>query len=280
MAVEAYHRPSSLDDALDLTAEHESGLEIISGGTLTMPEINEGHAFPERVLDLRELGLDYVSEADGGVALGATTTLTQVMEEADVPLLREAAKHTGGWAVRNVGTVGGNLFSPPPLGDFAVALLALDAEVEIHGRDGARSLPLSEFYDDGGRALAPDELVTEIRVPAVDGETAYVKYTRSQEPAPPIVTVVANLVRDGDTVERARLALNGAGPHPVRMTDAEDALDGSSLDDDVIARAADLAAEAADPPEDALASAWYRRRMVREYVVRTLTRVATGEAVE
>lgn len=281
MAIEAYHRPSSLDDALDLTAEHESGLEIVSGGTLTMPEINEGHAFPEHVLDLRELGLDYVSEADGGIAIGATATLTQVIEEADVPLLGKAARHTGGWAVRNVATVGGNLFSPPPLGDFAVALLALDAEIGIHGRDGERSLPLSDFYDDdGGRALAPDELVTEIRVPAVDGETAYVKYTRSQEPAPPIVTVVANVVREDDTVDRARLALNGAGPHPVRMADAEDALEGSSLDDDAIARAADLAAEAADPPEDALASAWYRRRMVREYVVRTLARVATGEDVE
>ena len=277
MPVEAYHRPTSLDDALDLAAEHESALEVISGGTLTMPAVNEGHAFPSHVLDLRELGLDYVNTSDGAVTLGATATLTQVIEEADVSVLETAAQHTGSWAVRNLATVGGNLFAPPPLGDFAVALLALDADVQIEGPTGERTIPLADFYADSN-ALAADELVTEIQLPAVEGETAYTKYTRKQEPAPPIVTVVAHVERaDDGTVNAARLALNGAGPHPMRMTDAEDALAGSSLDDETIEAAADAAADAADPPEDAVASTWYRRKMVREYVSRTLSEIATAE---
>jgi len=277
--VEAYFRPTSLDEALDLTAEHDGSLEIISGGTLTMPAVNEGHAFPDHVMDLRGLDLDYVESSDGSVRLGATTTLTDVIEAIDEPILRAAAEHTGSWAVRNLGTVGGNLFAPPPLGDFAVALLALDADVGVRGQDGDREITLAEFYTGPGEhALASEELVTEIRTPSVDGETAYLKHTRNQEPAPPIVTVAANLVLDGDTVEEARLALNGAGPHPVRMGEAESTLEGAAVDEATIERAAEAAADEADPPEDAVASAWYRRKMVGTYVEKALAGITEETA--
>ena len=274
MAVEAYYRPTSLDEALDLTAEHESALEVISGGTITMPAVNEGHTFPSHVLDLRPLGLDYVRTEGDTLRLGATTTLTDVIDRSDVPLLRQAARHTGGWAVRNMGTVGGNLFAPPPLGDFAVALLALDAEVEIRSRDERRRVPLSEFYRGEGRAIDPDELVTEIRVPAPEGETAYLKYTRNQEPAPPIVTVAVRVAVQGGVVDEARIAANGADTHPVRMREAERVIEDAALDDDAIERAADAAVESADPPRDAVASEWYRRKMVGQYVSKALGEIS------
>ncbi|AUV84171.1 hypothetical protein C2R22_21600 (plasmid) [Salinigranum rubrum] len=276
MPVEAYHRPTTLDDALALNAEHAS-LEVISGGTLTMPAVNEGHLFPAHVMDLRGVGLDYVDEADGHLSLGATLTMTEVLDRIDVPILRQAARHTGSWAVRNMATVGGNLFAPPPLGDFAVALLALDAAVEVRSSDADRHLPMADFYTADGNALAPDELVTEIRIPVPAGETAFLKLTRKQEPAPPVVTVAVDLIRDGDTVDRARIAMNGAGPHPTRMAEAESVLEGSGLSASTIERAADAATEAANPPEDAVASAWYRRKMAGTYLTKALDQISHGE---
>lgn len=278
MPVEAYHRPTSLDDALDLAAEHDSSLEVISGGTITMREINDGYTFPDHVLDLRDLGLDYVDGSDGQLTLGATVTLTDVMESVDLSILKNAAKNSGSWATRNMATVGGNLFAPPPLGDFAVALLALDGMVRIQGPDDDRWVPLADFYaGPGARALASDELVTAVRIPVDVGQTAYLKQTRNQEPAPPIVTVAANVDLDGDEVESASIAMNGAGAHPVRMHDAEAELEGSPLDDATIEGAAEAAREEADPPEDAVASAWYRRRMVGTYLTRALGRIAEPE---
>jgi CO/xanthine dehydrogenase FAD-binding subunit len=173
-------------------------------------------------------------------------------------------------------TVGGNLFAPPPLGDFAVALLALDAEIEIRSRDESRQVPLSEFYRGEDRAIDPDELVTEIRVPAPDGETAYLKYTRNQEPAPPIVTVAVRVAVRDEVVDAARIAANGADVHPVRMRDAERVLEDAALDDDAIERAADAAAESANPPRDAVASEWYRRRMIGQYTSRALGEISGG----
>jgi len=278
MAVEAYYRPTTLEEALDLTAEYTSSIEIISGGTITMPEINEGHKFPRYVMDLRELDLDYTETRDGYMSLGATLTMTQVLDQIDEPMLQKAARHTGGWAVRNLGTIGGNLFAPPPLGDFAVALLALDADVIVRDRDGDRRIPLSDFYTTSGeRGINSDELVTEIRIPTVEGQTVYLKYTRSQEPAPSIVTVAVNLRCRDDTVTDVRICLNGAGSHPMRMRNAEEIVTESVLDEPILDRAADAAAEAADPPEDAIASKWYRRKMIRHHVSNTLTRFTDAE---
>ncbi|GAB7018770.1 FAD binding domain-containing protein [Halostagnicola bangensis] len=278
MAIEAYYRPETLEEALDLSAEYRSSLDIISGGTIAMPAINEGKTFPDRVMDIRDLDLDFVESSNGERTLGATLTLTGVLEKIDEPFLRDAARHTGGWSIRNMGTVGGNLFSPPPLGDFAVALLALDAEIEVQQRDEQRWISLSEFYaGPKSTAIEADELVTAVRLPPIDGDTTYTKYTRSQEPAQAIVTVAVNLERQDGVVETARIALNGAGPHPVRMHEAEDILEGKRLERDAIERAAEAAAEEADPPEDAIASAWYRRKMIRHHLSNALCELRNQE---
>ena len=104
-----------------------------------------------------------------------------MLTQEEIPLLGQAAHHVGGWAIRNMGTVGGNLFAPPPSGDFAVALLALDAQVKLVRVDGERVLPLADFYTGFmTTALAPGELVTEIRVPVPEGLAVYAKVGRRQ----------------------------------------------------------------------------------------------------
>jgi CO/xanthine dehydrogenase FAD-binding subunit len=278
MAIKNYFLPQSLDEATRLLAEHGVSLLVMSGGTIAMPLINEGISMPEQVMGLRQAGLNYVRQTNGTVTLGATTTLTQIVEVDAVPLLQEAVRNVGGWTMRNMGTVGGNLFAPPPAGDFAVALLALDAQVKLVSQSEERVIPLTEFYTGFmTNALQSGELLAEIQVPVPQGKTAYIKYGRKHANTPAVVTVAAQVVFKGAQMQAARIALNGVGPHPIRATQAEAALMGSTLSESTISAAAIAAAAECEPFTDALASEWYRRKMVNVYVGRTLTQIARKE---
>ncbi len=278
MAVKNYFLPQSLDEAVGLLAEHGSSLLVMAGGTIAMPLINEGISMPEQVLGLRQAGLSYLNRANGTITIGATTPLSQLLGQEVVPLLQEAARHTAGWAIRNMGTVGGNIFAPPPAGDVAVALLALDARVKLVSARGVRVVPLAEFYTGFmTNALQADELLAEIQVPAPKGKTVYLKYGRKHANTPSIVTVAAHLIWQGSKVKEARLALNGVGPHPLRARKAEAALVGAPLDANTIAAAADAASAESEPFTDAIATEWYRRKMVNVYVSRALSQLAGEE---
>jgi CO/xanthine dehydrogenase FAD-binding subunit len=276
--IKEYFLPQSLAEAAQLLADHGPALLVMAGGTIAMPLINEGISTPEKVMGLRRAGLNYTRRHNGSLLIGATTTLTQVQGLAEIPMLVQAAHHTGGWAVCNMGTLGGNLFAPPPAGDVAVALLALEAQVKLVNRQRERLLPLAEFYTGFmAHALQPDELLAEIQVPLPPGQTAYTKYGRRQAVTPAVVTVAAHLTWAGDQVKTACLALNGVGPHPFRATQAEAALIGSALNATTIAAAAEAAMAESDPATDSLATAWYRRKMVGVYVKRTLSQLVGAE---
>jgi CO/xanthine dehydrogenase FAD-binding subunit len=131
--VSSYYLPRSLTEALDVLERHGPDLLVMAGGTVAMPLINDGLSMPESVMGLRRAGLDGLDRVDGILRIGATATLTQLLEQDAIPMLSEAARNTASWSVRNMATVGGNLFTPPPGGDVAVALLALDATVELAG---------------------------------------------------------------------------------------------------------------------------------------------------
>jgi len=278
VTVEKYILPQSLDQALSLLAEHGDSLMVMGGGTLLMPLINEGISTPEKVMGLRQAGLDQISRSNGHFRIGAAVTLNQMVDLVAIPMLQEAARNTGAWAVRNLATVGGNLFAPPPAGDFAVALLALEAQLKLAGRAGERSVPLTEFYTGFlSNVLKPGELVTEIWLPVPSGKTAYIKYGRRQANTPAVVTVAAHLRFDGSLVRDARLALNGVGPHPVRTKEAEAALIGSTLEADTIQKAATVAAAECEPFTDAIATEWYRRKMAGVFVKRALSCIAGEE---
>ncbi|MCO6452600.1 MAG: FAD binding domain-containing protein [Caldilineales bacterium] len=279
MAVQNYFLPQSVDEAVELLAAHGDSLLVMAGGTLTMPLINDGISAPEKVMGLRQAGLNYTGMANGSVILGATATLSQVIEHGHIPMLRQAASSAASWTIRNMGTVGGNLFAPPPAGDLAVALLALDAELNLHSARGSRSVPLADFYKGFmSTVMAKDELLLEIEVPAPLGRTAYVKYGRKHSHTPSVVTVAAHLVLDDGLVTKARIALGAVGPHPLRAQAAESYLQGKTLSESHIASAASIASEECEPFTDAIASEWYRRRMVKVYVARMLQQIAAEEA--
>ncbi len=275
MTVQRYFLPRSLPEAVSLLGEHGPELMVMGGGTVAMPLINEGISLPESVMGLRLAGLGGIERADGTLRIGATTTLTQLLEQRELPMLSDAARNTASWSVRNMATVGGNLFTPPPGGDVATALLALDAGLALAGAEGRRMVRLDDFFTGFmTNQLAADELLAEIHVPIPSGPTAFLKYGRKQANTPAVVTVAVRLAWAGDRVAEARIALGAAGPHPIRARKAEALLTGTALDAADVAAAADAAVGECDAFTDAIATAWYRRRMVGLFVRRALERLA------
>ncbi len=230
------------------------------------------------ILGLRRAGLNYVRQNNKSVTIGATSTLTQMLDMAAIPMLQEAARNSAAWAVRNMATVGGNFFVPPPAGDFATALLALDAELILVRKDGQRAVAAAEFYTGFmSNKLRAGEIVAEIKIPIPKGETVFIKYGRRTKNTPAVVAVAAHLEMAGKNVKKARLALNAVGPHPLRAYQAEAALTGARLDQAIIAAAAEAAMHEVEPYTDAVASEWYRRKMVGVYVSRALNQISGGE---
>jgi len=281
VTVRSYFLPRSLPEALGLLEEHGPVLLVMAGGTVAMPLINEGISLPEAVMGLRLAGLDRLERAGDTLRIGATATLTQLLDQDAVPMLREAARNTASWSIRNMGTVGGNLFTPPPGGDVAVALLALDASVTLASTRGERVLPLADFMTGFmSTELAADELLIEISVPIRGEPTAYLKLGRKHASTPSVVTVAARLEwRDGRVAD-ARIALGAVGPHPIRAAEAEQLLVGTRLDAEAIAAAAVAAAQGCEPFTDGIATDWYRRRMVGLFVGRALEQLAPGATGE
>jgi CO/xanthine dehydrogenase FAD-binding subunit len=276
VTVTSYFRPASLPEALGLLETHGPSLLVIAGGTVAMPLINEGISLPPMVMGLRGAGLDRLEVVDGELRIGATVTLTRLLEDRTVPMLSEAAAATASWPVRNLATVGGNLFTPPPGGDVAAALLALDATVVLTSLDTERIVPLASFYTGFmTQVLGEDELLSAIRVPVPAGPTAYLKLGRKHASTPSVVTVAARVVRDGARVRETRIALGAAGPHPIRAREAERIVAGSGLEPGVIEEAASAAARECEAFTDGVATEWYRRRMVRLFVGRALERLAS-----
>jgi len=275
VTVRQYFLPRSLPEALGLLERHGPELLVISGGTVAMPLINEGISLPEAVMGLRRASLDGLQRVNGTLRIGAAATLTQLLRQDDVPILREAARNTDSWSIRNMATVGGNLFTPPPGGDVAVALLALDASVTLAGARRERTIPLTDFYTGFmTNQLASDELLVEIAVPVTREPTAYIKLGRKGANTPAVVTVAVRLAWAGDQVADARIARGAAGPHPVPARQAEHLLVGTRLDADAIAAAGAAAARGCEPFTDGIATDWYRRRMVGVFVGRALEQLA------
>lgn len=278
MTLKTYFTPESQAEALSLKAEHGRDLWLMAGGTIFMHLINDGYIFPEQVMGLRRAGMDKV-QVNGTAVIGAAATMTQMTQLTAYPLLQQAAHSVAGWAVRNMGTVGGNLFARAPYGDFGVALLALNASLKIETSTGARTISLAEFYNNG-RQLAAEELVTEIHVPQQSGQTYFHKHSIRQANAPTIVAVAVNLMVTDARVSSATIALGGADQTPVRAQSAESVLAGAALTSETIAAAAEAAAEASNPITDAVASEWYRRKMVAVQLKRALSTLAGGDSTD
>ena len=245
----------------------EPGAHILGGGTLLMRAVNAGEAAVRALVRVNDPALRAVRRGGEGVVIGAGLTMGAIISNRDTDFLAPAARAVGGPAVRNMATVGGNLFAAAPYGDFAAALLALDAVVVA--ADGSET-PLHALL--AGRERAPRPVVAAIRVKRPDdrGAFRFVKAQRVHPKGVSILSIAAHLPRAGGRVMGARVAYGAMGPTPVRAAAVERALEGRTLDAAGIGAAIDAAVEGLTPPDDAIASAWYRRQVAPVYLKRLL----------
>lgn len=257
--------PTDVSEAVALLQPEAA---FLAGGTLLMPVVNNEVSPWATLVSARRLGLDSVT-VEGGVArVGAATTLTALGHDERLAFLHPVVESIASPLIRNLATVGGNLFAWQPYGDLAVALLALDAVAAITGPAGNRQAPVDQVLAAG---VGPGEIVTQIAfaLPA-PGTFFYTKAMRRKLNSAAIVTVAAVITQEGGRVASARLALGGAGPRPIRAPTAEAALIGRPLDAASVTAAAGLALADAAPFSDAYASAWYRARVLPVHIRRAI----------
>ena len=205
------------------------------------------------------------------IVIGAGVTFARILAERDLAFLQAPARSIGGPAVRNMGTVGGNLFAPSPYGDFTVALLALDAVVSVQSGFGARDVPIEEFLQSRERQSGALVLSISCQRPASADAFRYRKVARIKPKGGSVITLAAHLPMSSGRISGARIALGSMAPTQMRAKAAERALEGRSLDAASIGAAAAAAAEGTSPSDTALASAWYRREIVGVHLRRLLS---------
>jgi aerobic carbon-monoxide dehydrogenase medium subunit len=275
--------PQSLPEALAALGRAGGEARLVAGGTALVPMMRLGLIKPDRVVSLhRVAGLDDLRTESGMLHLGAMVSLAHIhrspVVRAGWPLLAEAAGCVATPAIRSSATLGGNLGYAEAASDPAPALLCLDAEVRIATATGERSLPVSRFFTGFYEtALGPGEIVSGVRIPAVPAgaRVGYVKFCPRSAEDKPLIGVAALLVLDPSTgaCRDVRIALGGAAPTAVRTLRAESTLRDVAFDDRAVELAAEAAGGEADPLSDLMGSAEYRRRMVRVWVRRLLTRL-------
>ncbi len=281
-----YHAPQSLDEAIALLRDRGEGARPIAGGTDIVVQMKEGRtkfAYPQTVVSLTRVpelrGIEF-GESDG-LRLGAATSMAEI---AQAPVIRErylalaeGAGVVGSLQTMNMGTVGGNVCNAAPSADTAPALLTFEAEAVIVGPTGRRSMPIAEFFlGPGITALAPGELLAELRLPAPPPNTgsSYERHTPRKQMDIAVVGVGVVLTLSGDTIQRARVSLGAVSPTPIRAPRAEAALEGQPATDETFARAAEAAAAECSPITDIRASAEFRRHLVKVMTMWQLKRAA------
>jgi CO/xanthine dehydrogenase FAD-binding subunit len=266
--------PETVDQAVETLSVPDRKALILGGGTLVQPLITLGIDVHDVVIDLDHLALNRIVLENDQVSCGAMVRLAQLAQALPQDYIQAAVASISGPAVRNLATVGGNLFAKPPYGDLATLFLALDAEVELASSKETRRLSLNDFYllrDNAEASSLNGVLVTRIRFSTDPArKVVFRKMARRRLNSGAIVTVALSLRFDHAIVREARLALGGVSHRPIRALSAERILTGSNLDSEAIASAAQAAQQDCNPQTDAYASAWYRERMVPVQIRRAL----------
>jgi CO/xanthine dehydrogenase FAD-binding subunit len=247
------------------TALKAQGTRYLGGGTLVVRAANEGDVSVSGLVRSTDPALSAIEITGGKVRIGASVTMAAIARHPDLGTLARAARAVGGPAVRNMATVGGNLFAPAPYGDFAVALLALDATVSTD--DGETPIETFLAKRDDNRAIVTSVGFTLPKA----GDFRFLKVSRVKPKGISVLSIAAVLEQAGDgTVSLARIALGCMADRPMRAKAAEKALLGRKLDLDGIAPALAAANEGTSPATDPIASAWYRNEVLPVHLGRLL----------
>jgi carbon-monoxide dehydrogenase medium subunit len=267
-----YRKATSIADAVRLLSENPDA-KLLAGGHSLIPLMRFRLARPEVIIDIGGIdGLRGITVGSDTINIGALTTHAEIANSAEVQrangLLAEAAGGIGDPAVRNRGTIGGNLAHADPASDWATVLTALGATVSVQGPTGSRTIAVADLVEDAfATALADNELMTTVSVPVLAANQV-AEYAKMSHPASFYAVVGGAIVvtMDGNRCTAASVAVGGLTPRPVKATSVEQALSGTTLTMDSIADATsrlgeDLNAAGVDIIGDVFASADFRARI-------------------
>lgn len=276
--------PKSMAEAIKLLDPDDAMVRPFAGGTALMLMMKAGVFHPARLVSLGKIEKKYsgIAADKTGLRVGAMTTLSALEHSADVrkltPVITRTLRTLSNVRVRNVATVGGALAHADPHMDLPPVLIALGASMSIAGPQGSRELAVEDLFTGYYETvLKKNELIAELRVPAQDGKrAAYMKVTTGSADDWPALGVAVAIESDGATVKSVRVVASAATSMAMRLPGAEKALTGQRIDDKVLARAGEAAAEEAEIIADVRGSVSYKRELLRVYVGRAV-RAAMGD---
>jgi carbon-monoxide dehydrogenase medium subunit len=273
-----YHAPATLPEALALLTRYRDSAKVLSGGQSLLPLLKLRLGQADHLVDIGKIpGLEYIREEGGMLRIGGRTR-ESALEDSEViraryPILHDTAKVIADPLVRNRATVGGNLAHGDPGNDHPATMLALGAQVVATGPSGERVIPIDQFFLGlFSTALAPDEILTEIRIPTPPPGSggAYVKLERKVGDYATAAAAAQVTLAGNGMFDRVGIALTNAGPTPIRAKAAQDFLIRKHPSDSTIAEAARLASEATTPSADRRGATDYKREMARVLTGRAL----------
>jgi carbon-monoxide dehydrogenase medium subunit len=272
-----YLAPKTLSDAVAALGQHENA-KVLAGGQSLIPVMRFRLASPAVLVDLNRVeGLSYIREENGWLKIGAMTRESDLEHSSLVrekySLLADVARVISDPVVRNMGTVGGNLANADPGNDHPATMLAYGAEVVAMGPDGERVIPIDSFFTGFFEtALATNEILTEVRIPASNGRSggSYLKLERKVGDFATVAVAVQFQLDGGGNFASVGIGLTNVGLTAIKATAAEEFLKGKPPTDENIHEAAKLAADAAEPVADFRGSEEYKRSLVKTYTVRAL----------
>jgi len=273
-----YQSPATLDEALALLARHGDNAKILAGGQSLLPMLKLRLAEIGVLVDIgRVPGLEYIKEEGGSLRIGAGTR-ESALERSELirskyPILRDTAEVIADPLVRNRATVGGNLAHGDPANDHPATMLALGATVVARGPKGERTIPIEKFFTGiFSTALAPDEILTEIRIPVPPPKSggAYRKLERKVGDFATAAAAVQLTLGGGGEIAQVGIGLTGMGDVAIKAIDAESYLKGKQAKPVAVTEASRLAAAATEPTADRRGTVEYKREMARVLTERAL----------
>lgn len=274
----AYHKPASVQEALELMTKFGDDAKLLAGGHSLVPVMKLRLADPVNLIDISQLSeLSGIKDNEKSVTIGAAVTHAEIgasdILAKHAPMFVQAANHIGDVQVRNFGTIGGSIAHADPAADWPAVLLASNCMVVIKSAERTREVDIDQFFQGlFMTAVGEDEIISAIRVPktAFNANSNYVKFP---QPASRFALVGCACAVDvnGGSVAEARVAFNGVSAKPFRDEAVEKALTGNALTTDNIATAANAAAEDVSVMSDHFASENYRKQMAKVFAKRALT---------
>lgn len=272
-----FREPETVQKAVQILSIHGEKAKVLAGGVDLVPRMRQRKILPEFVVSIQRISaLDYIEGSKAGLRIGALTKLRSIelspLVQRDYAIISEAIQTIASVHVKNMGTAVGNLCVATPASDVAPPLSVLGAKVRVVGADAEKVIPIESLFTGGNQTiLRPDEIITEILVPARPAKagSTFLKLARTAVDIAK-VNVAVTVTVTNNTCQEANIALGSVGPTLIRAKKAEETLRGKKLEQDIIETAAQVAAEEAEPITDVRSTAAYRKEMTRVLVMRAM----------